>query len=367
MTPGLSRLCLSLASFALVALGCELAFRTLDIRGFHRDRTLRVAGPAILPDDERLPGVRVQYRPHARFEIGYDSNPDGYFNERNALEYRLNNRGFRGPDFEETRRTERLRVAVLGDSFTFGEGVRWQDTFPQRMEPLLSSELDQEVEVLNMGQSQWGTSDEIHYFAHEGRRYRPDLVLLIYVLNDANYAGDLDLYDRFRHVYEPSGWVRRSYLLSFVQATVGREIFGQLYVHSMLDSALRERAKWRRSLELVSHGDRIARGIGARFALVIFPFMYQLDDRYPFTPLHAMVASHATQSGIPVLDLLPHLQTRRYTDFWVHPSDPHPSHVAHALAADAISQFVLDEGLLGQRTLGTVAAATASPLSVPPR
>jgi hypothetical protein len=295
--------------------------------------------------------VHVQYRRNAEFEIAYDSNPRDYFDDGNGLVYRLNNHGFRGPDFAARKPSGTRRIAVLGDSFTFGEGVRWQDTFAKRVQDQLRVELQPAVEVLNLGHSMWGTSDEIHYLAAEGRRFAPDLVLMVYVLNDATYAQDLDLYNDFRGIYEPGGLLRRSYFLSYLKATVGREIFGQMYLRSMLQSSLEQSDAWDRSLQLLARGRDIASAMNSRYAVVIFPFMYKLDDSYPFSELHDLVSGYAATQKIPVLDLLPSMLGEDYASLWVHPSDPHPNDRAHAIASAAISDFVVERGLL-DRTPG---------------
>jgi hypothetical protein len=224
--------------------------------------------------------------------------------------------------------------------------VRWRDTFAIRLELLLNEEFDQPIEVLNLGHSMWGTLDEINFLARRARHYELDLVLLIYVLNDADYAGDLDLHNQFRSIYEPTGFVRHSYLLSFVQVSLGREFYGQLYLRSLLKRSLSRSDDWDRSLRLLGKGRNIAHSMGADFALVIFPFMYKLDSDYPFAEIHDLVRSYAETLQIPVLDLLPSLSGHRYTDLWVHPSDPHPNHRAHSIVSHAMAEFILAEELL---------------------
>jgi hypothetical protein len=127
---------------------------------------------------------------------------------------------------------------------------------------------------------------------------------------------------------------------------VAREISGRRYVESLVGSALEEPTLWKIALGMLSRMDGISRKLGARFAVVIFPFMYQLDDRYPFAPLHELVREHCEAEGIPVLDLLDVFRGRDYRDLWVHPSDQHPNEIGHTIAAGAMADFVLGEHLL---------------------
>ena len=80
--------------------------------------------------------------------------------------------------------------------------------------------------------------------------------------------------------------------------------------------------------------------------MVIFPFMYRLDDSYPFAVIHRMVEEALREHGIPVADLFPAFEGESYTRLWVHPSDQHPNDRAHAIAARAIADLLRTEGLV---------------------
>lgn len=92
---------------------------------------------------------------------------------------------------------------LLGDSFTFGEGVRLEDTFAVRLEEKLQRSRPG-AEVLNLGISSWNTQDELIYLNRAGLDFDPDLVLAVFVLNDAAYSGGLDIWEDFRARYEAS-------------------------------------------------------------------------------------------------------------------------------------------------------------------
>ena len=102
---------------------------------------------------------------------------------RKTVPYRTNADGFRDPDARR-RRPGVPRVLVLGDSFTFGWGVLDEQPYPQRTETLLRAQgLD--VEVINAGIPGYNTEQEAHLLDELMPRYQPDLVVLSYVVNDA--------------------------------------------------------------------------------------------------------------------------------------------------------------------------------------
>jgi len=181
------KLSLLIGSTLLTLLAAELVFRALDIRGHHeRRRELGLEYAYILDEEKRVPMVGVQYRPYAKFGHAYDSNPEGYFDEGNRIIYSLNKHGFRGGDYETEKAPGTRRIVLLGDSFTFGEGVRFEDTFGYRLQEILDRD-EAAVEVLSFAVGGWGTRNEISYLERAGLRFEPDLVIVVYVLNDAGF------------------------------------------------------------------------------------------------------------------------------------------------------------------------------------
>jgi lysophospholipase L1-like esterase len=329
---------LLLASTVLVLLALEGVFRRLDIRGWHEPRS-RAWGKALVPPAELPPGIEIRFKPYARFRFNYDSNPRGYFDDRNGLLYETNRWGFRGADFTLGKPPGTRRVLVLGDSFTFGEGVRLEDTFCRRLEQQLNAAGQGPVQVLNLGTSGWGTRDEISYLQQGGLGFQPDLVIVAYVLNDASYAGDLDLWEDFRESYEKR-WLRSSYVASWAWAAVARRTLARRYVSSLVRAALSDTADWQESFRLLSQGQELTLTHGGRFLVCIFPFMFELDDRYPFAPVHRHIADYCLTHGVDVLDLFPAFKGHSDQDLWVHPSDPHPNEKGHAIAAQAMGDYI---------------------------
>lgn len=353
-------LLLAIASTAATLVALEVYCRLRDLRGFHEHRSTTF-DLVVLKKPERVPGVKVQVRPYAVYEHRYDSNPRGYFDANDGIVYTTNRWGFRGPDFDIARRAGTMRVMVLGDSFTVGEGVKLEDTFCTRLEPLLSARSGRPVEVLRVAVSGWGTTDEIAYYEQVAVKWRPDLVIVAYVLNDAGYSGGLDLFEDFRATYEGRS-LKWSYLASYVHAAWGRRSLGRRYVASLVEDSLADRAPWRRSLQGLSQGKELAESTGSDFLVCIFPFLFDLTRTYPLAPVHERVRTYCERSGIEVLDLFPAFEGRRDIDLWVHPSDQHPNAEGHRIAAEAIGQAILSRELLAHTAIercGTVPEAIA--------
>lgn len=91
-----------------------------------------------------------------------------------------NSKGLRGKtEYEYRREAGKRRILVLGDSFTFGDEVSDDETYPHYLESLLP-----DTEVLNFGVSGYGHDQMLLYLKDEGVKYKPDLVLLGFVYLD---------------------------------------------------------------------------------------------------------------------------------------------------------------------------------------
>ncbi|NUN96793.1 MAG: hypothetical protein HUU16_11525 [Candidatus Omnitrophica bacterium] len=343
----LVNLSLLLGSVILTLLAMEGVFRLLDVRGTHAPR-IYSWDHALVPKEERLPGVQIQFKPHVEMEMRYDSNPRGAFNEHNTLVFHTNNFGFRGPDFTEAKPPGTRRVILLGDSFTFAEGVNWEDSFPNRLAALLSPPDSTPTEVLPVATSAWNTLDEIHYLEHQGLKFQPDLVLVIFVANDAEYAGGMDLWENYWRRHE-SPLLRFSYLASSVYNVVQRRIDGRRYIDALVNYGLGFKPEWERCRDALLKGRDLAQGAGANYAVVIFPFMYDLSETHPFLAVYRMIEEHCEANNIPVWSLLPDFMGWDYSDLWVHPTDQHPNEIGHRIAAESLERFLREEQLLGPR------------------
>lgn len=90
-----------------------------------------------------------------------------------------NSQGVRGLREYPLAKGHATRVVVIGDSYTFGEGVNDDQTFSADLERLLDNS-----EVLNLGVHGYGTDQQLLRLQIDGVKYRPDVVLLGYYEDD---------------------------------------------------------------------------------------------------------------------------------------------------------------------------------------
>ena len=91
-----------------------------------------------------------------------------------------NDRGLRGTrNYNYEKPEDTTRILVLGDSFTFGEEVSDNETWPFYMQQLLPH-----TEVINMGVHGFGHDQMLLQLKEEGVKYQPDIVILGYLIED---------------------------------------------------------------------------------------------------------------------------------------------------------------------------------------
>jgi hypothetical protein len=353
------RLALVLGSLLVVALAAEAGLRLFGYA------PARSQGPG------ELYGARERL-----FLDCYPSNPRGYFDidlRRPDVRRDYAARGVAGVDevaarapfavefryntvfFRERELTPKaagvIRVVLLGDSFTEGQGVKENDTTARRLEALLNASGGRRWEVLNCARRGADFPSLLKMF-EKILPLEPDVVVHAMVLNDAERSKDFEarrglmndwILDRRRLLAgQDSGRpaVLSSRLVDFVgdrvqSWRVGRETtqwYLDLYGPPNQDG-------WARTQDDLRDMDRRLRERGGRFLVASWPLLVDLGA-YPFAAADETIARFCESAGIPRLDLRPALQGHTAESLWVHAVDHHPNEIAHRLAAEALAPRV---------------------------
>ena len=92
----------------------------------------------------------------------------------------INSLGTRGPEFQAVKPPDTIRILSLGDSRTFGWGLREAETYSTRLQQLLQQEIGaaKQVQVINAGVNAWSYPQMLAYFRDTALSYRPDVVIV---------------------------------------------------------------------------------------------------------------------------------------------------------------------------------------------
>ncbi len=99
---------------------------------------------------------------------------------------RINSLGFRG---DELRSSADTRVLLIGDSYTFGQGVDDDETIAVRLQQLLNQSENVGIEVINAGVYAYGALQAKGMAMRHWDTIRPDVVVFTHCGND--FADDL--------------------------------------------------------------------------------------------------------------------------------------------------------------------------------
>lgn len=136
-----------------------------------------------------LRAVVVMPLPRVQPEVRYVAHPVRRFTLRprqEAFTYgvpvRVDDRGFRSNGSVPAGGS--ARVLALGDSFTFGLGVRDDETWPARLEQALRAAQASQVDVVNAGTISYGVFQELDLLKTSGLALKPGLVVHALYWND---------------------------------------------------------------------------------------------------------------------------------------------------------------------------------------
>jgi lysophospholipase L1-like esterase len=260
-----------------------------------------------------------------------------------AVELRFNSLQFRDAEFGPRRRGVR-RVAVLGDSFTEGQGVKEADTYPRRLEALLNASEPGRWEVLNWGR-RGADFPRLYDTFEQMLQYAPDVVVYGMFLNDAEQSDAF----RARHAFVNDWMDHRRGARMDVDGGLLDFVFGRLQRLRLERETLRwyrqmyaepNREGWERTQAYLRDMDRRMRERGGRFMVAHWPILASTDDGDPLAPAHEAIARACAAARIPHHDLRPALSGAPAASLWVHPLDHHPNELAHRLAAESLAPAV---------------------------
>ncbi len=261
----------------------------------------------------------------------------------------INRQGYRDRERALEKPAGVRRVVLLGDSFTWGASVLFDDAYGQRLERWLKDRRGEPWEVVNLAVPGMNTVGQAAQLGSEGFGYGPDLVVLGYVLNDsedenaaeARRAADW-LADRRPPPSRPL--LDRSALVRVVRTRLWATTENRRRVEGFRSMYAPAYPGWLAAQKALRTMGGICRERGVPFVVLIFPLYGNTpDDRYPFADLHAQVARVAAEAGAKVVDLLPFYRGLR-SDLLVvdGTNDEHPNEIAHRIAAQTLEKALED-------------------------
>jgi len=305
----------------------------------------RIAGfgrmAEVVWQEDRISGRETPpfYKSRGELVYRYPDNPRGYFDRHNQVRGRINAMGFRGPDVALAKTPGTTRLAFLGDSFTLGVGVMDDDTLPAQVEALLAEEKPS-CQALNFAVSGHNTPEEVDMLERFVLRFDPDIVVLVFFLNDAERQGTIEFMSK------PTAYValrKSSRFFNLLIGVVEKKIQTQRMIdHYRAGYVAGSTGIWR-TRQALARANALARERGFKLLLVVYPVLFRLSEGYPFDGIHETIRKICSAERIPYLDLKPAFTGVAASALWVHPLDQHPNELAQHLAARRLVSFLISK------------------------
>lgn len=300
-------------------------------------------------------------------------------------EIRINKLGFRDDELFQSKPQNTKRILALGDSFTFGMGVRHENIFTEQLEAILTrNDENNRFEVVNMGAIGYTLDQQLLLLKEKGLLLEPDAVIvnffvgndvtefrrhewvlddnedLVQVIDKKHYV-DEDHRLRYKGEEEPI-----SYFVNFVYTRwqilmkklgLNKEEGPTLTWPAFLnpddehgDPNLPE--YWYQVEYTLTEMKRILDKRGIKLIVVAIPMdvqtdkkywdkypeMYFDDEAYELSRPQATMKQLTEMMGIEYIDLLPFFREAD-SNIWYYyeKADPHWTNEGHQLAAEIIA------------------------------
>ncbi len=249
----------------------------------------------------------------------------------------LNREGFRDREHPLAATTGTRRLLLVGDSYGFGMGIeRPEDRVGERMARRLSEATGEVWEGINASRPNSNTLDEIR-FLQQMLPYHPDLVILLYVFNDADY---LHSSGGEAVAGNPSTLVGRLSLLRLLFNN--SYAFQEFYVRARRiffrvkgsgpGSVYNDDGLLQTHLADVARFVAIAEEAGATVAIV--PFDNSLPGAPPLQKHYHRFVEAASSRGLPVVSLEHAFDAYSAEQLRVNGLDSHPNELADSVAVE---------------------------------
>ncbi len=286
------------------------------------------------------------------FAIWYDQSDS--FNMSNVSKHwfdrhvQKNNEGFRDVrPFLKTVPEAMQRVCFVGDSFTFGHGIKQvADRFSDRIAEHLETARPGKFLVSNIGEAGIDVrqvTNIVETIVKHDRRI--DILVYTICLNDIDgYEPGSSQQQQRLSLHSPQFFLFRStyfFNMFYFRVQQARLPDVRNYYSDLAESY--QGTPWNGMRRKLDELREFCQDHDIDLRIVIFPFLHNLGPDYPFDVAHDRILGYCRETALPCLDLKPVLLPHVGEGLTVNRFDAHPNERAHALAAEAMELGLLQD------------------------
>ena len=282
---------------------------------------------------------------------------------------KTNSQGLRDVEHAWKKEEGSVRILGLGDSFTFGWGVKLEETFLKQLEGRLSQQIRRPVETINAGVPGYGLNHYYVYLKNIGIKYQPDIVVLAYFTDDLPYSlletlkpYEEDFPERLQY---KGGGLHRSRLYNFLTSAaaiirvrnhatqvdfirimeVRRAAWGR-YDHPLITN---EGGKAAEKIALLEEYLRRFKAITTEnHASLVMLFIPDISHLYhpEYQNINRVLRQLTIKHEIPFVDMTSIFESSaELSTYYLHPKDAHTNANGHRAMASALTVLICGAAL----------------------
>ncbi|MHC4471271.1 MAG: SGNH/GDSL hydrolase family protein [Planctomycetota bacterium] len=275
-----------------------------------------------------------------------------------GVEHTRNELGCRDWLYEEEEREGAIRIAGIGDSFTEGFGVRYEDVWLQVLGRRLRAARPDgpPIRTLNFGRGGMNTADEVKLLEEQVLRFGPRLVVLGFtVFNDAETkevyqaATEERVQRESKSHFRLARWIKdHSYFANWLVETLRREKRREgMRVH-LAEQYADDEPGWVECRDALAHLAETCRRENVALVVALFPVHHDdiaLNDwgSYEHHEVHGKIkAVFDAHPDVAVVDVVEGFAPLTGKKIWID-VDRHPTAEWHERVAELLTEPVLEK------------------------
>jgi hypothetical protein len=236
--------------------------------------------------------------------------------------------------------TNGFNVFVLGDSFTLGFGLRYEDTYICKTQYRLNQK-GIKINFFNFAMPAAESRKCLSVYQKCSNRIDHQVILYGLHLNDliefpTSYVNNLETSRITRAL------ARRSKLFYFFLNTKNTYIDRKRRILELTSPAVFEKPYFRENFEAILSLQQESEKGHKQLRVIVLPILVDLNQD-TFRPIYQNIMKILKSNGINFYDLTSSVRGSRDSDYWILPFDQHPNEKANEIFADRLTASFLQD------------------------
>ncbi len=278
-----------------------------------------------------------------------------------GVTYKINKYGFRDFNYSTKKPNNVKRIAIVGDSITYGWKVKIKNTFHKQLEEMLNTRTKTLWEVLGFGIVGYTTQQEYYLIKDKVLKFSPDIIILQMCPNDYERSVSIKKYMKknkiiltrykdfpipyvFGHNNISYFMMKKSYFFRFLNLRT--YWFVKKYLNNKFSPKEYFFIGEQNGLEYLSKIIRMLKERKIKLFVVIFPYRLKSGNKkYKYSHFHDITKKVLQQKNVKYLDLYKPFNVPPRDDIWVD-QVCHPNKRGFKIATELTFEQLYKNGYL---------------------